>query len=209
MPVHIDVEKITYGLEKGVPKTGTPFSYLPEKYIMRGSPCGLVTAGISTYLRKRGIPHQTPLSRFQLPWATEPIQHVFPVLDEGEVCIDASYSQFFAGHGLEWQRERKIKRNAFPSEKLISFRVEEINEIADWMAEVSLQFCRQYPTVPDQWAAYTGDKLAPRLSRVALGNIYKEIWSGGNWHAWNWPNYAFLHGEIIAREIPEGAIIVT
>ena len=209
--VEVDVEKLSYGLERGIGKVDPIFKAVPEKYRLRTTVCGLASAAISDYSRREGIPSRLVISQPLLEFDRS-MRHVFPLLGESNdpspTAIDATYSQFFSYAGLHWTYEKYSGTTEFPPEKIMVFKLAQRALVAKWMAEKAAAFQKRnaYPYDPQLDRTLGRGPLAT-ADKKAVQSAYSRIWDPDNIRAWQ-PSVVTRDGaKTISQSIPSGTII--
>ncbi|MBI4033471.1 hypothetical protein HY379_00550 [Candidatus Saccharibacteria bacterium] len=209
--VIVDKEKLAYGLERGIEHTDTIFVEIPRKYILRGTPCGLVTSGIHEYTEAVGIPSKRVISTPD--WSFDPeLQHTFPLIGgdtENAVVVDASYSQFFTYIGLPWGYELATGTKEFPDDKILTFRLSERDVIAGWMSKVAVEFQGRNVHPEGVFSEDLGVGPLAEASHEEINAVYSRIWEPALSEPWLPPERVVKHGTVVANYIPKDAITIS
>jgi len=206
--VTVDTQKLVFGLEKGIGRSGTIFSSSPTEWRLRYSPCGLVSSAIAEYLKKQGIPVRQVISTPNLAFDPE-MQHVLPIVGESEndpVVIDASFSQFLGYVGISGGYEELSEERAFPDEKVIDFKLSEKDIMVNWLTAVATQFQsrNRRPRDEDNWSIGDGPLVVASASTIR--QTYTKIWDPANFTPWESIPRVQRDGRAIAKYIPLRAI---
>jgi len=206
--VFVDVDKLANGLEKGIAHTNTFFCELPTHQRLRLTPCGLISTAIQQYLVAEGVDCALKISQPNLTLYPD-LQHVFPVINpdsQDPTVIDASYSQFFEFVGLHTAYEVFSGTDAFPPEKVISFRFSEAELAADWLTLVAMRF-RHINKHPKNSNGYDVTYCQPQnVTRQQLNQSYATIWNPDNTEPWSPDGDTTKQAKIIAQHIPTGCV---
>lgn len=206
MKVSVDTEKLTRGLEAGVPNTRMVSSDFPRDDILRTMPCGLVTSAISEYLKREEIPHQLVISEPDL-WFNPNIRHVFPIVGESadhSVVVDAAYSQFLDFTGINTRNKDQLDADFFPEKKILDFRLQELDDTVDWLALWAEAF-RDVEPYFEKLKAGPLSSVSNQAIRVSLN----DVWNPNRLSPWNPSQRVVDHGRVVSESIPSGAITIS
>jgi hypothetical protein len=207
--VIVDVEKLTYGLERGIGDVRNIFARAPVEQRLRLSPCGMVSSAIHQYAMREGLPSQLMISSPNLSFNPE-WQHTIPVIGEGndQVVIDAAISRLFtATMGMTVAYEEKIKwQKTFPEEKIIVFSFSERGIVCDWMAEVADMFRRRSVEFRNAYHMKQGTGPISRCSTKEIRDVFAKMWNPANMAAWVPMEDVWEDGRVVSRHLPKEAI---
>ncbi len=209
--ISVDIEKLTYGLEKGIGKTRTPFASIEREQRLRITACGLVSSAIHAYALREGIPSRLVISNPNLPFDPE-MQHVVPLLGESEdnpTAVDASPSQFFTYVGLILAYERATGETLFPPEKILSFELAERQLIVEWLTGAAVRFQKINRRPKGKYGFELGDGPLADSSETTIRAAYAKIWDPANFSSWTPITRVQQDGAVASRPIPKETIIMS
>jgi len=207
MNLVVDTDKLEWGLEKGIGETRTFFSHLPPEKRLRDTSRGLVSAAITSYALREGIPSRLLITAPKL--SIEPdMQHVVALIESDEdnpTILDGSISQFLGYAGITAAYEQYIAESLFPPEKILVFGLQDTRVAVDWLTKAVKSFRDNHPTIDLQGALIPREPLVDASIEDVVA-VYESIYKPSNFHTWMPPHQVATAGYQASLSIPSGAI---
>lgn len=204
--VIIDHDRLAYGLERAISRSGTVAAGFDREYCLRYAPCGLVSSAIYEYLVAQDIPAGQRISSPNLEFDTK-MQHVVPVVEAPDaLVIDASYSLFLGYVGMSAKYEQLTSEKIYPPEKIASFRFSEKDLFINWLTTVAAEFQAKNSHPLNSFGIEQGQGPLADAPVEKFRSIFNRIWDPAGLEPHVSTPRVKAHGLAASRFIPDDAI---
>jgi hypothetical protein len=193
--------EITWGISK-TSLIHAREQYLPEApdLVLGEVACGFTSQAVQHFLEASGVANQRILNVHSsfLEMIGGHVINCVSAESESEICLDANYRQMFAAVGMDGFFARAYYRahgqSIYPTEAVIAYKADQLDELAEWLATVATFMVRRYQHTPEfieRWRRNI--KLADHVwefdSQQELAELFRSIYDPANFRPFEVPEH--------------------